>query len=151
MKQKTIQKQKYKIPYHALFYIEGELKLYQTYLARISEIEDEKRALTEQSRHISNIPTASSDKDKFATISIKLAELDNEKIEMNLRTHKIESGLNILSLECRTIIEKKYFWEKALTNEQAIIECGYENYRAKFYDLLTEGQYKIGVIFGVIL
>jgi hypothetical protein len=148
---KQNKKKKYQIPRHILAYIEGELGLYQTYKSRLAEIDEEKLALLELSRNITLVHSSNSDSDKMATKAIQLAELENERIEMSLRIHKIESGLRILSDECRTIIENKYFWQKVLTNEQAIKECGYENYRNKFYELLPEAQYKIGVVFGVIL
>jgi hypothetical protein len=148
---KRIQKQKYKIPSHVLAYIEGELKLYQTYLSRIKEIGEEKRAIEGQSRYISLIPSSGSDSDKLTIKTMRIAELDNEKIEVELRISKIEAGLNILPGECLKIIQNKYFWEKTLTNEQAIAECGYKDYRNRFYELLAEAQYKIGVVMGVIL
>jgi hypothetical protein len=148
---KRIEKQKYKIPPHALAYIEGELNRYQIYLQRLNEIDAEKEAVKEQTRFVSLVPASGSDSNKLTIKVMKIAELDNEKIEVNLRISKIESGLNILSDECYRIIQHKYFWEKPLTNEQAIVDCGYESNRNRFYELLNEAQYRVGVMVGVIL
>jgi hypothetical protein len=139
----------YQIPKHALIYIEGELRLYETYRQRINKLMEDYQYITKET-HVPEVSSYSGPGNLTESTALQLKTILDELAEKRTRVDKIESGLRIISKAGRKIIEGRYFSEDCYNDEELIDSLHY-GYRNTYFRDKKEAQYKIGIMLGVIL
>ena len=138
------------IPNHVKSYIERELKMCATYQSLIRELKHDLEEISEQYRCI-NLSTPGggvSENTMVEVIAMQRQAIESTIKDLEWRVRKIELGLNLLNDEQRKIVNCRV--EGYLTQEILIDELGYNSNRNKFYEMIYDANYKIGVMLGVM-
>ena len=140
------------IPSHVKSYIDHELKMKQTYQAMISEL---KYDLEEVSRQYKGAALKETGGNGYQTNTmVEIAAMQKEVIEgkirdLEWRMRKIDRGLTLLNGDQLKIVECKMAGYN-LSYERIMNELGYDTNRNKFFEMLYDIQFKLGVMLGVM-
>ena len=133
---------------HVKSYIECELKMCATYQALSEELKHDLEEIEEQYRciNLSTLGGGISENTMVEVIAMQKEVVESKIKDLEWRVRKIERGLTLLNEEQRKIVNYKV--EGYLSHENIIDELGYG--RKRFYEMLYDIHFKIGVMLGVM-